>query len=224
MGNRLSAMFVSLGSDRTQPLDRLETVAAACDSAKVQEQAVGYGAMAAAVSEAVPPALAGPALRLGAQLGAVRRLRPGNLVISNVPGPRCPLYFAGMRMEAVYPIGPVVDGVALNITVQSYLDSLFVGLNACPTVVPDVDSLAQSVVYELDRLSKAASQDVRSERPTASGAASLAGRARPSARAVPRRTAMTDHAGGTRLHPNRARSTRQRLSSTNNSNGPRSAR
>ena len=90
LGNRLSAMFVPLASDRAQPLDRLETVAAACAAAKAQERVVGYGAMAAAVSEAVPPALAGPALRLGAQFGAMRRLRPGNLVISNVPGPNFP--------------------------------------------------------------------------------------------------------------------------------------
>jgi diacylglycerol O-acyltransferase len=158
LGNRLSAMFVPLASDREQPLDRLQSVAAACDSAKVQERSVGYGAMASAVSEAIPPALASPALRLGAQLGAVRRLRPGNLLISNVPGPRIPLYFAGMCLEAVYPIGPVVDGVALNITVQTYRDSLFVGLNACPSVVPEVDALARSVVRELGHLAKAAGE------------------------------------------------------------------
>jgi diacylglycerol O-acyltransferase / wax synthase len=158
LGNRLSAMFVSLASDRERPLDRLQMVVAACDSAKVQERSVGYGAMASAVAEAVPPAVAGPALRLGAQLGAVRRLRPGNLVISNVPGPKIPLFFAGMRMESVYPLGPVVDGVALNITVQSYRDALFIGLNACPAVVPDVEALARSVVTELGQLTKAAGE------------------------------------------------------------------
>ena len=156
LGNRLSAMFVPLSTNREDRVDRLDAVAAACKSAKAQERAVGYGAMASAVSEAVPPIVAGPALRLGSQLGAVRRLRPANMVISNVPGPSAPLYFAGMRMEAVYPIGPVVDGVALNITVQSYRDSLFVGLNACPTVVPDVDTLARSVVDELGLLAHAA--------------------------------------------------------------------
>ena len=38
----------------------------------------------------------------------------------------------------MYPLGPVVDGVALNVTVQSYRDSLFVGINACATAVPDL--------------------------------------------------------------------------------------
>jgi hypothetical protein len=58
-------------------------------------------------------------------------------------------------MEAVYPIGPVVDGVALNITVQSYLNSLFVGLNACPAAVPDVSGLAHSIAAELSHLTRA---------------------------------------------------------------------
>jgi WS/DGAT/MGAT family acyltransferase len=225
LGNRLSAMFVSLASDRAQPLDRLETVAAACDAAKDQERVVGYGAMAAAVSDAVPPALAGPALRLGAQFGAIRRLRPGNLVISNVPGPRFPLYFAGMRMEAVYPIGPVVDGVALNITVQSYRDSLFVGLNACPVVVPDVDSLARSVVVELARLTEAAAEDGRAaphggsvSKPPAAAAGES-----PPARVVPRRPAMTPPATSPGSLPRRPRPRGQRLVPTGQASRPRSA-
>ncbi len=49
----------------------------------------------------------------------------------------------------MYPLGPVIDGVALNITVQSYCDSLFVGINACATAVPDLPGLAQAMVDEL---------------------------------------------------------------------------
>jgi len=155
LGNRLSAMFVALANDLASPLERLEAVATSSRSAKAQEVAVGYGSMVSAVSDALPPAVARPAMKLASQFGAVRRLRPGNLVVSNVPGPDFPLFFAGMRMEAVYPIGPVVDGVALNITVQSYLDSLYVGLNACPSVVPDLPGLAAAFVGELGTLTRA---------------------------------------------------------------------
>jgi diacylglycerol O-acyltransferase len=155
-GNRLSAMFLPLANDLARPLDRLRAVAASSASAKAQERAVGYGPMAAAVSEAIPPALARPVIQLGLQLGALRRLRAGNLMVSNVPGPEFPLYFAGMRMEAAHPMGPVVDGVALNITVQSYRDSLFVGINASATTVPDLSDLARTLVAELDALVAAA--------------------------------------------------------------------
>jgi WS/DGAT/MGAT family acyltransferase len=160
LGNRLSAMFVPLSNDRDRPMDRLRAIVSTSASAKAQERAVGYGPMAAAVSEAFPPALARPVIRLGIQWGALRRLRAGNLMISNVPGPEVPLYFAGMRMVAAYPLGPVIDGVALNITVQSYRDSLFVGMNAGAAAVPDLAGLARSMVHELDHLTIAAAMDV----------------------------------------------------------------
>jgi WS/DGAT/MGAT family acyltransferase len=156
LGNRLSAMFVPLANDLSEPLDRLHSVAAASASAKAQERAVGYGPMASALSEAVPPALARPVIQLGISLGALRRFRAGNLMISNVPGPDFALYFAGMKMLAAYPLGPVVDGVALNITVQSYNDTLFVGLNACASAVPDLPALARSIAHELGHLHAAA--------------------------------------------------------------------
>ena len=142
-GNRLSAMFVPLANDLSDPIERLLSIAAASATAKAQERAVGYGPMASALADAVPPALARPSSGSGISLGALRRARAGNLMISNVPGPDFALYFAGMKMMAVYPLGPVVDGVALNITVQTYNDTLFVGLNACASAVPDLPALAR---------------------------------------------------------------------------------
>ncbi len=155
-GNRLSAMFVPLANDLSDPIERLLSIAAASVTAKAQERAVGYAPMASALAEAVPPALARPVIRLGISLGALRRARAGNLMISNVPGPDFALYFAGMKMVAVYPLGPVVDGVALNITVQTYNDTLFVGLNACASAVPDLPALARSIVDELEHMTVAA--------------------------------------------------------------------
>jgi diacylglycerol O-acyltransferase / wax synthase len=156
LGNRLSAMFVPLANDLSEPIDRLRSIAEASATAKAQERAVGYGPMASALSEAVPPALARPVIQLGISLGALRRARAGNLMISNVPGPDFALYFAGMKMLAAYPLGPVVDGVALNITVQSYNDTMFVGLNACASAVPDLPALARLIAHELGQMTAAA--------------------------------------------------------------------
>jgi WS/DGAT/MGAT family acyltransferase len=155
-GNQLSAMFVPLANDRKTPLERLRTVTAASTSCKGQERAVGYGPMATLISDAVPPALARPVIQMGVRSGVLRKLRAGNLMISNVPGPEFPLYFAGMELRAVHPIGPVVDGVALNITVQSYRDALFVGINAGATAVPDLPGLARAMVEELSLLQRMA--------------------------------------------------------------------
>ena len=156
LGNHLSAMFVPLANDKKTPLERLRTVTAASASCKGQERAVGYGPMATRLTEAVPPAVVKPMIQLGVRSGVLRKLRPGNLMISNVPGPDFPLYFAGMELRAVYPLGPVIDGVALNITVQSYRETLFVGINACASAVPDLPGLTDAMVSELSLLCRMA--------------------------------------------------------------------
>ena len=156
LGNHLSAMFVPLSNDRKTPLERLRTVTAASASCKGQERAVGYGPMATLLTEALPAAVAKPMIQLSVRSGVLRKLRPGNLMVSNVPGPDSPLYFAGMELRAVYPLGPVIDGVAVNVTVQSYLNSLFVGVNACATAVPDLPGLTRAMVDELSLLSRMA--------------------------------------------------------------------
>jgi WS/DGAT C-terminal domain len=92
-------------------------------------------------------------VQFGVRAGAVRKLRAGNLMISNVPGPDFALYFAGMRMEQVYPMGPVLDGVALNITVQSYEDTLYVGINSSAAAVPDLPGFGHAMVDELALMS-----------------------------------------------------------------------
>jgi diacylglycerol O-acyltransferase / wax synthase len=153
-GNQLSAMFVPLANDRQTPLERLRTVMAASAACKGQEHAVGFGPMATLLADAVPPALSKPVVQLGVRSGVLRRLRAGNLMVSNVPGPDFALYFAGMELRAVYPLGPVVDGIALNITVQSYRNTLFVGINACASAVPDLDGLARALAEELTLLGK----------------------------------------------------------------------
>ena len=155
-GNQLSAMFVPLSNDLKTPLERLRTVRASSTACKRQEVAVGYGPLASLLADAIPPALAKPMIQLGVRSGILRRLRPGNLMISNVPGPDFPLYFSGMQLRAVYPLGPVVDGVSINITVQTYLDTLYVGLNACPTAVPDLPGLTRALEDELTLLAKMA--------------------------------------------------------------------
>ena len=78
-----------------------------------------------------------------------------NVTISNVPGPPFPLYSIGARMVANYPVGPIMDGGGLNMTVMSYLDQLDFGLQACPDVLPDLWSLADALPAALDELAKA---------------------------------------------------------------------
>jgi diacylglycerol O-acyltransferase / wax synthase len=65
-----------------------------------------------------------------------------NVVISNVPGPPMPLYMAGARMLTNYPTSIAVHGLALNITVQTYNQSLDIGVMACAHACPETAELA----------------------------------------------------------------------------------
>ena len=80
---------------------------------------------------------------------------PANVVISNVPGPRQPLYFAGARLDHYIPVSIVTDGMGLNITVHSYLDRLDFGLVACRELVPDLWHLVDLHLDEMAHLFEA---------------------------------------------------------------------
>jgi diacylglycerol O-acyltransferase len=55
-----------------------------------------------------------------------------------VPGPQFPLYMAGARLEANYPISVITDGMGLNITVMSYDGHLDFGIVADREQMRDV--------------------------------------------------------------------------------------
>jgi WS/DGAT/MGAT family acyltransferase len=84
---------------------------------------------------------------------ATTRLPPvANVVISNVPGPPVPLYLAGAKMLTNYPCSIVTHGLGLNITVQSYDQSLDFGLMADAQAMPDVRRLADEVASAMGLL------------------------------------------------------------------------
>jgi len=85
---------------------------------------------------------------------------PVNVGISNVPGPRQPLYAAGSKLLHYYPVSTIVDGQGLNITVQSSLDTLDFGLVACRELVPDLWDMLDAIINDLAALGKATGVDV----------------------------------------------------------------
>jgi diacylglycerol O-acyltransferase len=62
---------------------------------------------------------------------ADRHAPPINLIVSNVPGPREPLHIAGATLDGIWSVGPILEGVGLNVTVWSYLDRIHVGVLGC---------------------------------------------------------------------------------------------
>jgi WS/DGAT/MGAT family acyltransferase len=156
--NRLSGMLVSLATDTEDPLERLVAVSRSARQAKAQDRQVG-GALFGSLAELLVPLFAGALERVVLALGPVIGWPPFNVVVSSFPGSPAPLYCAGSKLLAYYPLGPVVDGSSLNVTVTTYRDQVAFGLLACEDKVPDVDAIAgrlHSSMRELVKLTEAA--------------------------------------------------------------------
>lgn len=165
MGNRVSSMLVSLASDVDDPLERLAVIRDATKNAKEQDKALGADTLTN-WAEFAAPAVAARAARLYSNMKMADRHRPlFNVTISNVPGPPFPLYSAGARMVALYPMGPIMDGGALNMTVMSYMDTMNFGLVACAETIPDVDHIARHLDDALDELMKLANAASKPAKP-----------------------------------------------------------
>jgi WS/DGAT/MGAT family acyltransferase len=153
--NRVSMLTTSLPTNEADAGERLRAIHDAMSTSKEL-----FGALPAErltdFAEFPPPAVFARAMRISARLGLGSRFTPGNLVISNVPGPRTPLYAAGAKLEHYYPISVIMEGQGINITVISYLDRIDFGLVCCPELVPDVDELLQDILSEIDDLAAAA--------------------------------------------------------------------
>lgn len=156
VGTKVGAMFASLATEIDDPLERLAAIHESTQGAKEMQKALAAEKIMG-ISETAPPAMINLAARTYTQAGLDRSIPPiMNLIISNVPGPPFPIYCAGAEIEALYPMGPLLYGTGLNITVFSYQDSVDFGFLTCRELVPDSWRLADAVHEALAELHAAA--------------------------------------------------------------------
>jgi len=140
-GNRIMLMSAPLFTEEAEPIRRLQRTHDALDGMKERHRALPANLLQDA-NHFIPPAVFSRAARVTFRLATSRPGRPTwNLVISNVPGPQFPLYCAGARLVANYPVSVITDGLGLNITVMSYCGSLDFGIIADREQMPDVGRL-----------------------------------------------------------------------------------
>jgi diacylglycerol O-acyltransferase / wax synthase len=155
-GNKVSAMFTSLATDVEDVGERLAAISASTEGAKGDHNAIGARTLTDWAEWAAPRTF-GLAARLYSSMNLANSHRPiHNLVISNVPGPPFPLYLAGAEMVAAYPMGPIMDGAGLNITVLSYREHVDIGFLACRDLVGDIWDLAAAVEPAFEELKQLA--------------------------------------------------------------------
>jgi diacylglycerol O-acyltransferase len=154
--NKVSAMFVQLPCHVDDPLERLRLIHEGTRGAKEEHRALGATMLQNWAEHATPNVFAAAA-RLYTGMKMADRHRPiANLVISNVPGPDFPLYLGGSQLLGMFPLGPVMDGMGLNITIMSYLGVLYWGLASDARAVPRLWDIAAAVPQALGDLMEAA--------------------------------------------------------------------
>lgn len=140
--NRVSAMFTSLATDVADPIERLRVVRRANLVGKGDQAAMG-DELVMRFGELAPPNTTAVIARVYSAF-RLANLHPvvHNVVVSNVAGPPIPIYLAGAEALGLYPLGPVLEGPGLNITIVSYAGHVGVGLIACSDRMPDLADLA----------------------------------------------------------------------------------
>ena len=134
-GNQVAMVLASLGTNIADPRKRFESIMRSMKVSKERFQRM---------SQLEVMNYLGIVMGIGGlnmATGLLPQWQAFNIVISNVPGPRKPLYFNGARMEGTYPVSIVLDGQALNITLTSYVDDIEVGLIACRRTLPHMQKL-----------------------------------------------------------------------------------
>jgi diacylglycerol O-acyltransferase len=149
-GNAVGAVLCNLGTDLDDAGLRLRAVHESMTAGKESLKGLTPVQILAMSAIGMSPLVLLSALRLN---GVVRP--PFNLVISNVPGPREPMYWNGARLDGLYPLSIPLDGQALNITCTSYSDEIAFGLTGCRRTVPHLQRLLGYLDDELGALERA---------------------------------------------------------------------
>lgn len=149
-GNSIGAVMCNLATHLSDPAQRLSTIRASMLAGKQ------------ALSEMTPlqiVAMTGlgmsPLILQGIPGFAELFRPPFNIIISNVPGPRHPLYLNGAELDGLYPLSIPYHGQALNITCTSYHNEIAFGLTGCRRTVPRLQRLLGFLDDELSALEKA---------------------------------------------------------------------
>jgi WS/DGAT/MGAT family acyltransferase len=132
--NAYTIFQASLATDLEDPAERLRAIRAASRKRKREQRARGMSSLAEWADVPSPFIFSLIA------------------IVSNVPGPPVPLYFGGARLLGIHPIGPIYDGLTINITALSREDCLDIGLVTCRELLPDLWEIADALADALAEL------------------------------------------------------------------------
>jgi len=140
-GNRVSTLFTTLATDIDDPHERLAEIHRITDASKLVQKTLGPDMLIDWV-QFTPPAPFSAGMRLYSRARAASwHPAPFNVVVSNVAGPREEVFLGDSRLVDLFSVGPILEGIGLNVTVWSYQDRVNVTVISCPDLVPDLAPL-----------------------------------------------------------------------------------
>jgi len=151
LGNRISMLLVEIPAGEKDPVDRLKLITERTTRLKREHVSEGMEALSNAIF-----AMPVPVSKALIDLGALPLDQMGNMVCTNVPGPRFPLYTVGHEMLSMYPIVPIGWEMGIGCAVTSYNGTIYVGLNADLGAAPDAHLLGDYLVESYVELRNAA--------------------------------------------------------------------
>ncbi len=145
-GNQFVPARFAVPTNIADPAERMAAIRALVSTQRA-EPALGFVEPMAGVLTRLPS-------RVTTQLfGSM--LKGVDFTTSNVPGAPMDVFLAGARIEAQFPFGPL-SGAALNITLMSGPDEVFIGVNTDPAAVPDPEVLVGCLQEGFDEILKLA--------------------------------------------------------------------
>jgi diacylglycerol O-acyltransferase len=175
-GNRIAFLFLGLPCGEADPVWRLRDIHVAMRTRKRDGEPAAADAILGALALAPRPVR-----RLASR--ALASPYVSNLTISNIPGPRVPVYLMGCEVEHAYPVVPLTDGHGISIGMTTVADRACFGVYAQTGLAADADRLARGIDEAIDELLARCG-----ERPDHSGAGATPPRPPPSESAGPART------------------------------------
>jgi WS/DGAT/MGAT family acyltransferase len=140
--NQTTWMFCRMETQIGDPAERIRKIAAGNTAAKDHTAAMGP-TLLHDWTQFGGPTMFGAAMRILPRI-PISHSPVYNLILSNVPGPQAQLYFLGCKVDSMYPLGPILGGAGLNITVMSLNGTLGIGIIGCSDLLPDLWGIADA--------------------------------------------------------------------------------
>jgi len=134
-GNLAGILLVPVPVGEEDPIRRLEQIA-----------------RATAERKRLPPYQPAARFLQRWMIRTMNRQRRINLLMSNLPGPPQPMYFAGAKILELFQIGVVQGNVAMQVGALSYAGQLNFDIVADADLVPDLTVFANGMIEDLERL------------------------------------------------------------------------